>query len=211
MNIVPDIIKPIRLARGPNKNIGATGVGCFMNVVAFLNGDAVITDNSPCVCPSVRRVAIFLNDHSTNNQRNQLLPFVLRALGSATKDSNVFEKRVGLLDVFNDSLTNVLKTYSAEFYKISPYNDAFCINEVSWINMPLRKAYYYADVQEERANFGSLINSREALNSQIGLARKMKSEIFRLGLEFLDKTLPPAESPDSAILHRAQTLCDLSA
>lgn len=41
-------IKPIRLLKGSYADTKTTGQGCFMNVVAYLNGESQITDSSPC-------------------------------------------------------------------------------------------------------------------------------------------------------------------
>lgn len=37
-------IEPIKLLRGQHKDTATTGQGCFMNVIAYLNGDPQITD-----------------------------------------------------------------------------------------------------------------------------------------------------------------------
>ena len=80
MNKISSIIKPIKLLIGTHADTATTGQGCFMNVIAYLNGEAQITDQSPCVCVTVRRLSIEMNDRSNDEQRQKLLPFVLRAM-----------------------------------------------------------------------------------------------------------------------------------
>ena len=94
MNIVPEIIKPITLLSGSHHNTATTGQGCFMNVIAYLNGEPQITDKSPCVCVTVRPIVIWLNDFMSASERHQLLPFICRAMGSATENNAEIARRL---------------------------------------------------------------------------------------------------------------------
>ena len=87
-------IEPIKLLSGSHKDTAQTGQGCFMNVIAYLNGESQITDKSSCVCITIRPIAIFLNDFANDAQRQKLLPFVLRAMGTATDDKVIISKRI---------------------------------------------------------------------------------------------------------------------
>ena len=98
-------IEPIRLLAGSHADTGTTGKGCFMNVVAYLNGEQQITDKSPCVCVVVRPIVIWLNDFGLSNRfsqtqrldnSNHLLQFVERAMGSATTDPAELSRRAWL-------------------------------------------------------------------------------------------------------------------
>jgi hypothetical protein len=96
MNIT-DFMQPIKLLKGSHADTGVTGQGCFMNVVAYLNGEDQITDRSPCVCVTVRPIAIWLNDRLDDASRARMVPFIERALGSATSDKTETARRVGLV------------------------------------------------------------------------------------------------------------------
>ena len=99
-----DIIKPIGLLKGTHEDTGATGQGCFMNVVAYLNGEPQITDQSTCVCVTVRPIAIWLNDFMRDDERAQLIPFIERAMGSATEDKTELVRRAWLaVDFANEA------------------------------------------------------------------------------------------------------------
>jgi len=74
------MIHPIALLAGHHSDTDKTGRGCFMDVAAYLNGDDIITDHSPCVCPVVRYLAVWLNDYMRDGERGALLPFVERAM-----------------------------------------------------------------------------------------------------------------------------------
>ena len=87
-------IEPIKLLSGSHADTGTTGQGCFMNVIAYLNGEEQITDQSTCVCVTIRPIAIFLNDFGNDEQRQRLLPFVIRAMGSATDDRVEMNRRL---------------------------------------------------------------------------------------------------------------------
>ena len=54
MSSITEIIAPIKLLAGTHEDTAKTGSGCFMNVIAYLNGEPQITDQSPCVCVTVR-------------------------------------------------------------------------------------------------------------------------------------------------------------
>jgi len=88
--------EPIKLLKGSHANTGQTGLGCFMNVIAYLNGEPQITDESPCVCVTVRPIAVWLNDYMNDHERPQLLPFITRAMGSATMDKDTLVRRARL-------------------------------------------------------------------------------------------------------------------
>ena len=91
-----EIIEPIKLLSGSHSDTGTTGKGCFMNVIAYLNGEPQITDQSTCVCYVVRPIAIWLNDYLKDGERARLIPFIERAMGSATEDKNEVMRRVNL-------------------------------------------------------------------------------------------------------------------
>ncbi len=99
MNIT-EIIKPITLLSGSHPDTAQTGQGCFMNVVAYLNGEAQITDQSDCVCYVMRPLLIFANDFMTSDERQQLVPFIERAMGSRTDDKEIITKRLAPVVAF---------------------------------------------------------------------------------------------------------------
>ena len=99
MNIT-EIIKPITLLSGSHSDTAQTGQGCFMNVVAYLNGEAQITDQSDCVCYVMRPLLIFANDFMTSDERQQLVPFIERAMGSRTDDKEIITKRLAPVVAF---------------------------------------------------------------------------------------------------------------
>jgi len=88
------MIEPIKLLAGSHKDTASTGQGCFMNVIAYLNGEAQITDKSECVCFVMRPLAIYANDLFNDEDRQRLLPFILRAIGSRTDDKEVITERL---------------------------------------------------------------------------------------------------------------------
>jgi len=105
-------ILPIKLLAGTHANTGETGQGCFMNVIAYLNGEAQITDESTCVCVTIRPIAIFANDLANDEQRQRLLPFLLRAMGSATDDKTEVSRRLDLLIAFANKQAETAPEYA---------------------------------------------------------------------------------------------------
>jgi hypothetical protein len=90
---ITTLIQPIKLLSGTHADTGKTGLGCFMNVIAYLNGEPQITDESPCVCVTVKPIAIWLNDYMNDEERAQLIPYIERAMGSATSDKTELTRR----------------------------------------------------------------------------------------------------------------------
>ena len=175
-------IEPIKLLAGSHADTGKTGQGCFMNVIAYLNGEPQITDQSPCVCFMVRPLAIKLNDYSTDEQRARLLPFVLRALGSATDDEAMIDGR-----------KRRMRQYGAECQEI--------INE--WrAEMKAADAYAYAN-----ANAYAYAKKRDWV---MGKRDELKAALFDAGLRYLDDVLPQADAPSGEIMARAERLCELA-
>ena len=91
--VLLDVLKPITLLSGSHPDTGKTGQGCFMNVIAYLNGETQITDTSRCVCPVVRPIAIWINDYLMDSERHVLLRYIERAMGSATLDREELIRR----------------------------------------------------------------------------------------------------------------------
>ena len=110
-------IPEIKLVKGSHSDIGKTGVGCFMNVIAYLNGELQITDEGECVCFVVRPIVIWLNDYSNDDQRQKLLPFILRARGSRTDDVEELSRRTKLKVEF----TNKQRALAAKFESAAVY------------------------------------------------------------------------------------------
>lgn len=98
-------IKPITLLGGHHPTTARTGSGCFMDVIAYLNGDAQITDRSPCVDPVVRQLMISINDSLDVYTRQRLIPFVQRAMGTAGSDQRTQETR---LVVMRDAVRSMM-------------------------------------------------------------------------------------------------------
>ena len=115
MNITK-IITPIKLLAGSHADTGSTGQGCFMNVIAYLNGEPQITDQSECVCVTVRSMAIFLNDLANNEQRQRMVPLIMRAMGSATDDKTEISRRLALLVEFAQGQAELAAEYTESTY-----------------------------------------------------------------------------------------------
>ena len=97
MNVL-NIIKPIKLLKGSHKETGATGSGCMMNVISYLQNESVITDAPGGVDSVIRNVCISINDFMEDGERQQLTPFVFRAMNTATTDRKVWQRRGNIID-----------------------------------------------------------------------------------------------------------------
>lgn len=94
MNSILDIISPVRLRMGHHKETASTGQGCIMDVASYLAGDAVVTDSPPCVDRGFQFGFRIVNDALPYVKRQELLPYVLRMIGTATEDKEVLATRM---------------------------------------------------------------------------------------------------------------------
>ena len=114
MTKIANIIEPIKLLKGSHDHTASTGQGCFMNVIAYLNGEPQITDKSECVCFVVRPIAIWFNDFLQDSERHILIPFIERAMGSRTSDRAEIERRALLAADMAQRMSDATAKYSAE-------------------------------------------------------------------------------------------------
>jgi hypothetical protein len=175
-----DTIKPIKLLSGSHKDTGTTGQGCAMNVIAYLNGEAQITDSSSCVCVTIRKPLIWFNDFLRDDERQALVPYLLRAMGSATDDKTVMKRRLDLLVTFAQQMASYA-SYAANAVSYA----------VSYASYAANAAAYAVSYAANAANA-----NREALK--------------KIAFEFLDAALPPAEIPSREVLARAEKLAELA-
>ena len=110
--MLKNIIEPIKLLRGSHAHTARTGQGCVMNVIAYLNGESQITDQSECVCFVVRPIAIWFNDFLQDDERHILIPFIERAMGSATKDRMEIARRVHLVADMAERMSIAVNKYA---------------------------------------------------------------------------------------------------
>jgi hypothetical protein len=219
VSIVPSIIEPIRLLKGSHEDTAKTGQGCFMNVIAYLNGEPQITDQSPCVCVTVRPLAIMLNDKGTDEQRARLLPFVLRAMGSATKDKTVLDRRVARVRQYGAECQDLMNAWRAEmkaaYADANP--DAYAYAYANANANAYAYAYAYANANanayDAYANAYAYADAYAYAEKRAWVYAKrdeLQAALFDAGLRFLDDVLPAADAPSGEVLARAERLCELA-
>ena len=195
MQTITEIIKPISLLKGSHEDTAQTGSGCFMNVIAYLNGEPQITDQSPCVCVTVRSIAIWFNDFLRDDERGEMIPFIERAMGSATNDEAEISRRLGLMVKFAERQRDIAK---------SAANAANSANAASYAT----SAASYATYATSAAN---AVNCAAAASAAASYATSAANEKFReqikaATLEFLDAALPKAVQPTGPLIERAKSL-----
>jgi len=183
-------IQPIRLLKGMHDDTATTGQGCFMNVIAYLNGESQITDTSPCVCITVRPLAVKLNDLGTEEQRARLLPFVLRAMGSATKDAGILLARVARLRQYGEECSKLMGVINADVdgEMRDAGANAYAYAYAYSYTYAETYAYAYADT-----------------------GAYFRAALFDAGLRFLDDVLPAAEPASPVVAERCETLVKMQA
>jgi len=179
-------IEPIKLLSGSHEDIGTTGQGCFMNVIAYLNGEAQITDRSPCVCVTIRPMAIWLNDMANQQQRQQLIPFIERAMGSATEDVTEMKRRINLVVEFADEMAQYAAKYAQYAAKYAAQSAQY--------------AAKYAQYAAEYAQYAAQYAAEFSV---------LQEKLFQRGIKLMDNICPIAQKLDTCVIQRAEELVAL--
>ena len=200
-------IEPIKLLSGSHADTAQTGHGCFMNVIAYLNGEPQITDQSPCVCVYVRPLAIRLNDCGTGEQRQRLLPFVMRAMGSATEDKAVMASRRARLREYGEECHQIVLAWKAEMKTKDPKGYAYA-NANAYADA---NAYAYANAYVNANAYADAYADADAYANAHAhaCAARLKASLFDAGMRYLDDVLPPAEPVCGVVAERCETLKQL--
>ena len=191
-------IEAIKLLSGTHADTATTGHGCFMNVISYLNGEAQITDKSTCVCPTIRLIAIWLNDFADDELRQRMVPFILRAFGSATDNKVEMERRLKAVVKYAEFNAR-LAAYFAKSAGYAGYAVEYAKSAVGYAE----SAVGYA-----KSAVGYAVESAQYAKSA-GYAA-MKEASFQAGLDFLDEVCPPLEALDQVILSRITELQKLN-
>jgi hypothetical protein len=219
-------IEPIKLLRGSHAKTAQTGKGCVMNVIAYLNGEQFINDRSECVCYTVRPMAIFLNDLADDEQRQRMLPLVLRMMGSATDDKAEISKRLGLLVEFANWQARYAAEsakYSAKHAKSAKYAESAAkhakYSAESAAEYAAESAEYSAKYAAESAEYAAKYSGYAAESAKYAAKHaaesaaeyaEYKTITFDRGLALLDAILPPAQEPAQIVRERAARLVELN-
>ncbi len=181
--MITEIIKPINLLRGTHDDTAQTGQGCFMNVIAYLNGERQITDQSDCVCYVVRPIAIWLNDYLQDDERHLMIPFIERAMGSRSDDKNEVIRRLKLVVKFSDA--------AAEYAESA--------------------AKYAESVEYAVESAKYAVESAKSAESAAKYAKyaAIRKQLIEAAFEFLDEALPKKLIIEHVIVERAKQLVSL--
>lgn len=190
-----DGLKPIKLLSGSHADTGKTGQGCFMNVIAYLNGEAQITDQSTCVCVVVRPIAIWINDFLMDSERHILLPYIERAMGSATCDREELFRRAGravkLAEEMQDIAASASASYAADAKAAANAANADAPVFAAKASTCAVKASTYAAKASEYADAACTY-----ADAAYATARR---SIIDSCLRFLDDCLPQVETQDCSL------------
>ena len=171
MKSITQIIAPIKLLAGTHSDTAQTGSGCFMNVIAYLNGEDQITDQSSCVCVTVRPLAILLNDTLTDAERPRMIPFIERAMGSATSDREELNRRCGLVVTLAQNMAKQAQEsakYAAESAECAAKYAAKCAAESAECAAEYAAKYaakYAAESAAESAKYAAEYAAKYAAES----------------------------------------------
>lgn len=207
MTMLLDVLKPIRLLSGSHADTGQTGQGCFMNVIAYLNGEPQITDRSPCVCVVVRPIAIWINDYLIDSERQILLPYIERAMSSATRDKAELARRaaraVQLAKEARDIACTVLDDGSATDAAHAASEAARAATDPATVSTYAARACTYA---AKASDYADELSSERTGGSYFDARHR----IIDSCLHFLDDCLPGVDSVVPVTVERAERLAVLA-
>ena len=217
-------IEPIKLLSGAHSDTAQTGQGCFMNVIAYLNGESQITDQSLCVCVTIRPIAIFLNDFANDEQRQRLLPFVLRAMGTATNNKEVIQTRIKAVVEFAEFNARLASKFSQSVAQYTAKSEAESVTK--FVKYAAESAQYAAEYAAKSNKYAAEYAAKSAESTaesvqysaeyaaQSAVIRAkyqtVREEIFTAGLKFLEKTCNPPCEQNQVIIDRANKLIELA-
>jgi hypothetical protein len=188
-----DVFRPIKLLSGSHADTGKTGQGCFMNVIAYLNGEAQITDQSTCVCVVVRPIAIWLNDYLTDSERHILLPYIERAMGSASSDRKELSRRAGRAVKMAEEMRDIADADATAAYAAEAANaagDAAKAADATKASTYAAKASTYAAKASTYAAKASDYAADASTYAADAVYATARESIIDSCLRFLDDCLP---------------------
>ena len=185
---ITEIIKPIKLLSGSHSSTGETGQGCFMNVIAYLNGEPQITDQSPCVCAAIRPIAIAFNDFLNNDDRAVMLPYIERAMGSATTDMAEMSRRAWLAV----DLANTCRDIAS--------------NSANAANAAKAASAYASNAASAAADAAATANDASNAAANAATREKIKAAY----IIFMESALPKATAIQEIHINRAKKLCSIA-
>jgi hypothetical protein len=204
-----DLFEPIKLLSGSHADTTRTGRGCFMNVIAYLNGEPQITDRSTCVCVVVRPIAIWINDYLTDSERHILLPYVERAMGSATCDRKELGKRAQRAARMAKEMLDIADADpTAAGYATEAANAAANAAQATNAADVATAATYAAQASAYAAkacSYAAKASDYAAAASTSAVAyAAARQSIIKSCLSFLDDCLPKAETQKQETRRRAK-------
>jgi len=196
------MIEPIKLLAGSHADTAETGSGCFMNVIAYLNGEAQINDQSECVCYVMRPLAIYANDLFGDKDRQKLLPFILRALGSRTYDKAVITERLRHVVAFAEKQGQ----YAAEYAKYAAESAAEYAKYAKYAKYAAESAAEYAKYTAKYAKYAKYSAKSAAAAKYAEWYNATRDDL----LTMFDACFPQLTKPQAVHLERAKRLHEMA-
>jgi hypothetical protein len=182
-----------------------------MNVIAYLNGETQITDRSDCVCVVVRPIAIWINDYRTHSERHILLPYIGRAMGSATRDRKELFRRAQRAARMAEEMRDIADVdLAAGTYAADAAKDAAEAASVARA-AGAAKAFDYAAAASTYAAKASTYAAKASdyvadASTRAAEAADARTRIIDACLRFLDDCLPELQTVEHKPVERAKRL-----
>lgn len=212
-----DSIKPIRLLRGSHKETGETGSGCMMNVISYLQGDVVITDDPKGVCPIIKHVCILVNDFLHDHERQALHEYIFRAMNSAAMTERIRNRRERIVDRACKDIHSMMERWTQKYVPYRNYEPNAGVTHA--FHLMLQESSHMARELPPRCYYDNMhaISLDYYLTediSQISMQTKREdeftrhAELVKLCMTLLDDLLPDVESFEPVHEERAIVLVE---
>jgi len=182
-----------------------------MNVIAYLNGEPQITDESTCVCVVVRPIAIWINDYLMDSERHVLLPYIERAMGSATCDQKELSRRAGRAVRVAEEMRDIADgdhatDYAAEAGKAAAYT-AKASDAAKASTYAAKASIYAAKASTYAAKASDYAADASSYAANVAYATT-RASIIDSCLRFLDDCLPKVQSAGHEPAERAKLVTE---
>jgi hypothetical protein len=162
---------------------------------------------------------IWFNDWLKDDERHELIPYIERAMGSATNDQDVMKMRLAALVKFANEHSLIATKHAAESTDYAKYAAKYAADYAKhaakyasdYAEYVTKYAVKYAEYAAKSAKYAAEYAeyAAKSAKSAAKYAAEYRNETKRITFEFLETALPKAKEPTKELIQRANELVAL--